>query len=149
MIRPATLDDIPRIIELGRQFHAESPEFSSISFDVEKLTETLKACINGAGVVFLYESAGTVRGGLAGVISEYWFSREKVALDLALFLEPEARTGMIALKLVLTFKSWARLMGATEVKMGITAGINVEGAAKLYASTGMDQCGFMFKERIQ
>lgn len=149
MIRPATLEDIPRIVALGRLFHAESPEFRDISFDEKKLTETLVNCINGAGVVFLYETAGTVRGGLAGVISEYWFSREKIALDLALFLEPEARVGLIALKLVLTFKSWARLMGATEVKMGITAGINVEGTAKLYASTGMDQCGFMFKERIQ
>ena len=148
MIRPATIDDIPRLVELGRAFHTESPEYREISFDENKTVETLAGLINGMGVVFVAISGGHIQGGIAGMVSEFWFSRERVAIDLALFIEPSSRHGLLALKLILTFKSWARNVGATQVKMGITTGINVDGTRRLYQSTGLEECGIMFKERI-
>jgi hypothetical protein len=35
MIRPATVDDVPRLVELGAQMQAESPRFARLTFDAE------------------------------------------------------------------------------------------------------------------
>jgi GNAT superfamily N-acetyltransferase len=146
MIRPATEEDIPTIVDLGRQMHDESPSYRDISYDPERVARAMRQLINGTGVVFLYESGGEIRGGLAGVIGEFWFSSERMASDLALFLHPDHRHGLIAVKLTLAFQSWAKQLGARRVQMGITTGVHTEDTGKLYRSLGMSDCGNLFKK---
>lgn len=148
MIRPATIEDIPRIVDLGELLHAESEEYREISYDRDKVAETMSGLITNGGVIFLYESMGEIIGGLAGTVTEFWFSREKVAADYSLFIEPSHRHGMYALKLILAFHSWAKLVGARQVKMGITTGISVEGTSRLYRSLGMRHCGNLFSKDV-
>ena len=146
MIRVATEADIQRIAELGCILHAESIEYRDITFDLGKVAETMLGLINGGGVIFLYESGGEVLGGIAGGMSEFWFSRERIAGDYSLFVHPDHRQGMIAVKLTLAFHSWAKLLGARRVQMGITTGINEEGTARLYQSLGMRHAGKLFNK---
>jgi len=146
MIRPATEADIPRLIELGQAMHEESPEYRGISYDPEKVGSTLKALINGAGVIFAYERSGEIHGALAGWIEEFWFSREKQAGDFALFVDPEYRNGLIAVKLALAFHSWAHLLGARRVQMGITTGVHADATGRLYRSLGMQDSGLLFQK---
>jgi GNAT superfamily N-acetyltransferase len=148
MIRPATEADILHIVELGRLLHQESDEYRGISYDEEKVAETMRGLMDGGGVVFLYEQGGQIRGGLAGTIGEFWFSREKVAGDFSLFVDPEYRNGMIAIRLVLAFQSWSKLLGARRMNMGITTGINEEGTARLYQSLGMRRNGSLFSKDL-
>ncbi len=146
MIRTATVEDLPRIIELGKMLHSESAEYRDIPYDPDKVAETMIDAIENRGVVFVYERDGAIRGGVAGVITEYWFSREKIAGDYSVFVEPAYRNGMIAVRLVLAFKAWASLSGARQVKMGVTTGI--AGAERLYQSLGMRHCGNLFVEDL-
>lgn len=146
MIRVATEEDIPRIVELGRMLHSESDEYRDINYDTDKVTETMRGLLNSSGVIFLYERGGEVLGGIAGGMSEFWFSRERIAGDFSMFVHPEARNGLIAVKLMLAFHNWARLMGAKRVQMGITTGINEEGTARLYQSLGMRHAGRLFNK---
>lgn len=146
MIRVATEEDICRIVELGEILHQESDEYRDIQYDRGKVTETMLGLINSGGVVFLYESGGVILGGIAGGMSEFWFSRERIAGDFSLFVHPDHRNGMIAVKLSLAFHNWARLMGARRVQMGITTGINTEGTGRLYQSLGMRMSGLLFQK---
>ena len=146
MIRVATEADIPRIVELGQQMHDESPFYCDIAYDTGKVSAAMKQLINGAGVIFLYETGGEIRGGMAGYMGEFWFSSERLASDLALFIHPDHRHGMIAVKLTLAFHAWAKQLGARRVQMGITTGVHTEDTGKLYRSLGMSDSGNLFKK---
>lgn len=146
MIRVATEEDLPRLLELGKMMHGESENYRGISYDEDKVRATLKELIDGAGVIFLYESMGKVYGGIAGALSEFWFSRERLASDLSLFVEPSHRNGLIAVKLSLAFLNWAKLVGARRVQLGITTGAATEKASSLYRSLGLEDSGQLFKK---
>jgi len=45
MIRPAAPADIPRMVELGRVMHGESPTFCRLQFDADKLASTIAGTI--------------------------------------------------------------------------------------------------------
>ena len=146
MIRPATEDDIQEIVKIGRLMHQESDEYREISYDDEKVQESMLGLLKCGGVIFLYERDGELRGGLAGSIGEFWFSREKIAGDFALFIKPEHRQGMIAVKLILAFQSWAKQLGAKRIQMGVTTGVHAEQTGRLYQSLGMRYAGLLFNK---
>lgn len=147
MIRPATHADIPRLVELGQMLHGMS-SYASLQFDAEKVAELLGSLIDGAGVVFVSERGGVVTGGLAGGISEHWFSRDRVAFDHSIFVDPQARNGVTASKLVLAFVEWAKHRGAREVRLGITTGLHVEQTARFYRWLGFEDAGQLFRMEV-
>ena len=146
MIRVATHEDIPRIIELGRVLHAES-SYSTIPYKEDKVEATMLNVI-ATGVIFVAEHDGEVVGGIAGGIAEHWFSTERTAFDYSFFIHPEFRNGAIAIRLMTAFFEWAKLLGAKTIRMGITTGIHVERTAKLYRAMGFHEVGQLFQKEI-
>ena len=140
MIRPAKHSDVPRLIELGNILHATS-NYASMNYSTEKSANFLHDLINGAGVVFVAEVAGEVVGGMAGGLTDQWFSDDLIAYDYSLFVEPSKRNGVIAIRLIQTFQEWARIKGAKQIHMGIGTGVNVEGTTRLYESQGLRNIG--------
>lgn len=147
MIRAGTPADIPRILELGRMLHAIS-SFRDIPFDSEKVAATMRALMDGAGVVFVAERQGVVVGGLAGGITEYFFSREKLGFDYSFFIEPSHRHGITALKLIRALEIWCKARGAITLQLGISTGLNVDGLSKFYELAGFSNVGPMFKKEL-
>lgn len=147
MIRPATLADIPRLIELGRLLH-EFSSYAALRFVPTRVAETLEKLIGGEGVVFVSERDGVVVGGLAGGLTQHWFSDELVAFDYSLFVDPQARNGITAAKLVAAFVEWGRLRGARTVCMGITTGLDVERTARFYRALGLQDAGLLFRMEV-
>lgn len=147
MIRPATLADLPRIIELGAMLHATS-SYSRLAFVPEKAAAFLTALIEKDGVVFVAEIDGVVVGGMAGGVVDQWFSNDLIAYDFSIFVEPKRRNGLIAMKLMLAFEEWARIKGAKQVHMGIGTDINVEGTSRLYKHMGFRHFGPLFVKDI-
>ena len=138
MIRPATIDDLPAILELGGRMHMES-RFRNLPFDLTKVAGVFSSLIEGAGLVLVAEMHGRVVGGIAAMVVEHWFSTVKVAQDFALFIEPEHRGSMLAVRLLARYEAWAREQGATAVEMGINTGVHVEQTAKLFELRGFRQ----------
>jgi hypothetical protein len=68
MIRAATLDDMPEILRLGREFLAYSPN-RWIPLDEDAFTATCEAIIAGAGAIFLSED-----GFIGGVVTPCYFN---------------------------------------------------------------------------
>lgn len=140
MIRPAKHSDVPRLIELGTLLHATS-SYSTMNFCPDKSAAFLHELINGHGVVFVAEVRGEVVGGMAGAVTEQWFSNDLIAYDYSIFVEPSKRNGVIAVRLIQTFQEWARIKGAKQIYMGIGTGVSVEGTTRLYESQGLRNIG--------
>lgn len=138
MIRPATIDDLPAILELGGRMHRES-RFRALSFDLQKVGDIFGQLIGGAGIVLVAEVEGRIVGGIAAAVVEYWFSRAKVAQDFALFIEPEHRGGMLAARLLHKYEDWAREQGAHAVEMGVNTGVHVDQTGKMLERLGYPQ----------
>lgn len=147
MIKVATLADLDLLVELGAQMHAEAV-FRSISYAPEKVRRDLAGLINGAGVVFVAERDGRVIGGMAGAVTEYWFSHELVGVDRAFFIEPSSRNGITALRLIAAIEAWSKSLGAREQHLAITSGVNVEATSKLCELAGYRNAGPIFKKEL-
>ncbi len=135
MIRSATHEDIPRLVELGAIMHATT-SYSHLPYSPEKTGAFLRSLIDGAGVMFAAEVGGTIVGGMAGAITDQWFNDDLVAFEYCLFVEPSKRQGLVAMRMVLAFQEWARIKGAKEIHMGVTTGPGSARTARLYSRLG-------------
>ena len=126
MIRLAALDDIPRMVELGALMHAESPEFKGMRFDSDKLAATIATVISntGGGFARALELQGRVVGGMLAMATPHYFSPDFVTCDLAMFIAPEHRGGMAAVRLLAAYRDWGKKLGAAKVQLGVMAGID-------------------------
>lgn len=142
MIRAATLQDLPRLVDLGRVMHSES-RFADIELVPAKLESTLRHAIFMGGV-FVAERDGVIIGGFAGVIVEYFFSTERMACDLAIFVEPTKRGGFTAAALISAFKIWARRQGAKRIELGVSTGVHTEKTGALFERLGLKRQGALY-----
>jgi GNAT superfamily N-acetyltransferase len=144
MIRQATLDNIPRLIELGRVMHAESARFAALSFDAVKLEQTLEAAIKNH-FAMVSEVDGVVVGGLLAVVSPHWFSQDLYTCDIALFIDPQYRGGVTAVRLLKAYAAWAKDVGSKMTLFGIMTGVNTEQTVKLCQALGWRQAGVVME----
>lgn len=127
MIRPAVVDDLPRLMFLAVEMHRES-RFRDYAFDEGKVGTLILHLISnpdGRGFAWVAEANGQVVGGLLATIYESWFSRQLVASDFGLFLHPKYRGGVAAMRLVKQYKAWAASHGA-DCELGCNTGVNPE-----------------------
>ena len=146
MIRKATAHDVPALIAIGKEMHAES-WYAYLDFDADKLATVLLRLID-TGFLEVSERDGEIDGGMAGIISEMWFCRELIASDLALFVRPGKRGSIAAARLVERFVGWARWKGAVEVNLGISTGVRKEETGRLYEAFGCTHVGGIYKLRV-
>lgn len=147
MVRDATLDDIPAMVALGEIMHAES-RYSFMAYDGEKVATTLKTLMQTGGFVRVHVKDGEIDGGMVGYMGNPWFSGERVASELALFVVPGKRGGMAAWYLLSEFGAWAENQGAKEITLAITTGVKVEETGRMYQRLGFEQVGGVFKRRM-
>lgn len=145
-LRPAVHTDIEAIIALGRRMHAESPRFSLMTFDADKVFVLLSNAIRDDRYFLqVAEQDGVLVGGFAGVMAAHWFSTDQVAQDMAVFVDPGKRGSIVAARLVKSFIEWARGRGAKQINLGISTGVMVEQTANLYRALGLKQYGYLFE----
>ncbi|MCC7310798.1 MAG: GNAT family N-acetyltransferase [Sulfuritalea sp.] len=142
MIRPATLADLPRLIQLAKTMHAES-RLAVLSFNPDKVLAMLTYCLQ-SGLLLVAERDGEIIGGFAGIIEEHWFSDDLVATDMGLFVEPGKRGGFAAAALVSAFLDWAEQRGAKMTDILINTGVRVEDTAKLLDRLGGGRVGLIY-----
>lgn len=145
-IRAATIEDVPRLVELGQAMHSESPRFSRLTFDADKLAAFLGSAVNAPHVLVLVaERDGQIVGGFVGLAMEHWASRDLVATDLALFIDPGKRGGLMASRLLRAYLDWAELRGAKLIQCGITTGVEELATGRLYEALGLSRCGVIYE----
>ena len=146
MIRAATHEDIPRRVDLGRVMHGESPTFCRLRFDSDKLAATISSTITSAGgFAYVAEQGDAVVGGMLAMITPHYFSHDLVACDLALFMAPEHRGGMAAVRLINAYVKWAEYHGAVVTQLGVMTGVNVDKTEALLHRLGWHRSGLVME----
>jgi L-amino acid N-acyltransferase YncA len=154
MIRPATHEDLDRIVQIGAALHSETDHFSRCRYVEDKVRKFIGTLIESDdGFVMVVERDGAVIGGMAAVSVEQWFSTDKIATEISVFILPEFRGGMDALRLLRAFRQWAERKQVAYAMAGISTGIHAEKTKLLYEASGMRYVGpimeFPMKERIE
>ena len=106
MIREATKDDLPALLEMGRKFHAMSGH--PMGFDEAAVSAFMISLIdNEAGCLLM-----TDKGVIGGVLAPAWCDPLwPMAIELFWWAEGGG------LKLMSEFEKWAESRGANEVRM--------------------------------
>lgn len=91
-----------------------------------------------------------VVGLFLGYLSEYFFSYEKIASDLVVFIYPEYRVSAYRTlkKMVSEFEAWAASRGAIETCIATSSGTDGAGYKKFLTRQGYSEVGFVTKKRI-
>ncbi len=146
-IRFATLEDVPAVVEAGREFHAMT-RFAAYEYNVERLSENLRGVIsagqnkNGTHCFFVAEDdQGKFCGGLIGCAERHFFSHQLVASVIHYDVLPDKRMSGAGLKLLTAFRKWAENRGAFELSVGVNSGIDMDKMDRFFKRLGFEQTG--------
>ena len=116
VVREATTADLGRIVDMGVRFGQDASYRGRIHISpgsVAQFAQRLMASPDGA--VYVAERAGVVVGMIALTVFEHPMSGERIVVELAWWVEPEARG--CGLKLLQQAETWGRAQGATRLQM--------------------------------
>jgi GNAT superfamily N-acetyltransferase len=146
MIREARHDDIPALLTLAQEMHAESPRYSLLRFSADKVAGLFCCLIDSPdGLLLVADNGGEIAGGIAAMVTPHWFSDDLVSSDIGLFMLPRHRGGMTAVRLMRGYIEWAKFRGALQIQAGISTGVQVEESAALYRRMGLKQFSIGFE----
>jgi RimJ/RimL family protein N-acetyltransferase len=129
-VRSAKSSDIPRIVQMGCRFRAESSYSKYLAENSAKMAELAEMLISKDGLLILEREE--ITGMLGFVVHEHFISGERVAGEVFWWVEPEHRGD--GLKLVDEMKRRARLLGCAYIHMIAPS----ERVARLYRHLGFE-----------
>lgn len=133
--------DIAAMISLGRLLHAES-SFRKHPFDAARLLKFGRmALANGNPGLIAAERAGHMVGMAIVMMGEHYFSADKTATVQLLYVVPQARGGMAAVKLLRAIRSWAAGAGAGDLHVNVTTAIAPDKTDRFLRRMGFQQTG--------
>jgi len=144
-IRPATHDDINRVVELGISVWSET-RYSDFNFDIDKVWSFISTYIEYEdGIVLVAENDdGYIIGGLLAEVFTHFFGHTKAAMDLTIFIDPRFRGSPAIYKLIKRYKTVAKELGAEDIMIGISSNLKIEQAGKMFSRLGFKQVGSLF-----
>lgn len=134
-IRPATAADIPRIVEIGRQFCEEARWGDLLEIDPDSLAASLAGLIEG-GVVLVAEPAGAVVGAACAVLFPLYLNHAHLAAaEMFWWVDPEHRGG-VGGDLLDALERAVEERGAATFSMLTVAGLRDQALGRLYRRRG-------------
>lgn len=121
MIREASVEDIPRLVEMAEAFHALSP-YQGVAFDGDSFARSIERYLSDpCWTVKVLDEDGVV--GLAiAVVQAFYFNEDEItAQELMWWVDPDSRGG--GLRLLYALEGWARDKGAKTLAMGDVPGL--------------------------
>jgi GNAT superfamily N-acetyltransferase len=138
MIRPATLGDIPALLEMGKAFADEAGVTARVGWDDDSVAEMLEGLIlSDDGIVLVSE-----RGMIGGVVYPHPFNAS-VRVFVEMFWRSEDGQGLALLKAA---EAQAEARGATKSVMVAMDGM--ERTQRLYGRLGYAPCEMQFIKDI-
>ncbi len=149
VVRKATVEDLPQILELARHFMAGTQYAKWFKFDPRQLEPLAKALIGGAGVILLAEiELHHVVGMIAAMpFQDPFHGGAWVVDEVCWWVEPEHRQGLVGPKLLRSLEQWTRQKGVTTLKMVAPAESPDVGA--FYQRVGYTVLETVFYKRLE
>ena len=138
LIREITVEDIPGLVELGRAMYAESPVYRHMPFEDAVARGWFFRALEQPESVFcrMTEIDGKLTGAMVAFCGPMMFSSVKMASDLGMYVFPEYRGTRAAYLLLKEFEEWLVAQECKRAILGVTAGIDNEGALSFYKKMG-------------
>lgn len=137
-------------LEIARRMHAESL-YSWLPFDVDKVIEECAIALDSPQHLLLVavDDSGDqdqIVGFFLGYWTEYFFNRERVAEDKALYVSPCVRGGKAATLLINAFRDWAFAEACMEAVLAHSTGYD---AGPFFERLGFKRVGTVHKLRLE
>ena len=151
-IRPLTSDprDMQGVLDLARQFHAESPHYSPIEFQPDVVAaEIVRTLTMPAYGSFVAEAEdGQIVGVIAGFDACMLFTRALRITDTMFYVAPKARRTGAGQALLEAFEGLGRERGAFESQMVVTSKIGEDKVRRTYEAAGYEVVGFVVRKSL-
>lgn len=150
-VRPPVQQDIPSIVSMAKSFQ-ENSLFKNCGFDESKVKNIILRCMEPTSPYFMVVGlqGDKVMGAFCGSVTEYFFSKERIATDLAIYVNPEDRRFSYKFlnKAVQDFENWAKEWGAKEVCIAPASGAYSPAFEKYLEKKNFKKVGFITKKGI-
>jgi hypothetical protein len=147
MFRATRPEEILKIKDISREFHAES-RYAHLEFSEEKFIRAYtKAIKNPADTLSVYvQYKGETVGVLSAGVGDYYLGvGGKMATIYVMYVSAKIRStmlgGKVGIRLIRTVMDWAKSQEANEVHIHSTAGIEPERTDKLLTRLGFKPYG--------
>lgn len=145
-MRPARSADLPELVRMGQRFHEASGLGQWYGFEPALFCEVLAELIDRDDVVILIEPGQGMAGAFCYPV---WFCPSiMTAQELFWWVEPEARGGDLATRLLDGLERWALEKGAVAFEMGAMEGLRPEALTRLYRRKGYEPKERLFIKRL-
>lgn len=133
MIRAATPEDIPALVEMGREFFSLTG--LPVEYDPQSVTNMLTNLMNG-GAVFV---ADDLSGAIGGLVYPYYFNVNVLAgNEMFWWVNPVSR-GTVGIRLMDALEAWAYDKGATVFQMTCLEGYKPHEIGAFYERRGYEK----------
>lgn len=147
IVRPATNDDLPTLVEMARQFHAFAG-FESLAPFCAGSTEETGRIIMEHGVFLVAEAAEGLVGMIGLMIAPVSHNHAfRQAVELMWWVNPGDRARGIATELIAEAEAQAKAKGASTIMM-IHLSNSPESAARTYRSRGYGELETVYMKAI-
>ncbi len=145
IVRPAALDDLPRLEIMGARFFEASGLDRWFTYRPLCFSQVcVNFMTNGQAVILVGEGAMGAVGMAAALAYPCWFDEDHLtAQELFWWVEPAHRGGLMGTELRQGLEDWARGKGCRTMEMGALEASRPEALAALY-----ERKGYGPKERI-
>jgi GNAT superfamily N-acetyltransferase len=117
VIREATSDDIPEIVEMGMAFANEGHYRGLFAASRERMQTIAQSMLDSDGMTIIVASDGHDLIGMVGIaVGDHAFSGEKIAGEQFWYVKPGSRNG-VGQRLMRAAEQWARRQNATRLQM--------------------------------
>lgn len=145
VIRRFNPNDFVHVLNMGEAMHAASV-YSHIPFSRNKCVDLFHRCnYDPSHLGLIAERNGEIIGMFVGYVCDYFFSEERIACDLLLYVKPNKRGTFAGKMLIEEYKRWGVAQNALEVCAGVSAMTNNERTYALYQKCGFSEVGRVFK----
>jgi GNAT superfamily N-acetyltransferase len=142
-------DDIQTLVEMGAKAHKESA-YNVMSYSPERCIDLGKQILTHPDFMLcsVVEKNEQIIAFLMAECCPAYFSDEKTASDLLVYVLPEHRGSRAFLLLCLDYVAWAKRQGAKIIFLSNTTGYEPEKVGKLYQQLGFEQIGGIYRMEV-
>lgn len=143
----ADISILENLTELCMQMHRETA-YQRITLDQERLRNFIAdqiACPKSAQIL-IHKSNGNLQGALFLRAEPYFFSKEIIVSDSLFYVYPGQRSWDLTRKFLIAAEVWAHSIGASELCLSVSTGVNANRIGALLERAGFSAMGGVYKK---
>jgi GNAT superfamily N-acetyltransferase len=154
-LKIATWDDYPDIMDMARKFFDLTPYAKLVDYDESKMSDVIMSLFDNPTeriAILAVDNDGKTVGMLCAMVSEILFTRDRVASELAWWIDPEHRASRVSIDLINAFEFWAKEKAQCRyTQLATVETEQVDRISKFYKRKGYDlyERGFLKKVKTQ